>query len=88
MTYLQCECFEQNFMKEPYLPRDGRGIAEHRQLFLRTGVISQAKGSAYVEQGATKVSLGISFPVLCLRIQSLPDFVPGQVLSFRTWLKF
>jgi exosome complex RNA-binding protein Rrp42 (RNase PH superfamily) len=39
-----------------FLPSDGRGIAEQRQLFLRTGVISQAKGSAYVEQGSTKVS--------------------------------
>ncbi len=38
---------------------DGRGISEHRQLFLRTGVISQAKGSAYVEQGSTKVSLSL-----------------------------
>jgi hypothetical protein len=47
------------FLTLSSLTSDGRGITEHRQLFLRTGVISQAKGSAYVEQGSTKVSLSL-----------------------------
>ncbi|XP_065168184.1 exosome complex component MTR3-like [Atheta coriaria] len=34
---------------------DGRKHLEHRKIFLKTGVVSQAKGSAYIEVGKTKV---------------------------------
>ena len=37
--------------------REGRGPGEHRKVFLSTGVISQAQGSAYLEQG-DKARLG------------------------------
>ena len=36
---------------------DGRGAEQHRKVFLSTGVISQAQGSAYLEQG-DKARLG------------------------------
>merc|ERR1712223_1337390 len=39
--------------------QDGRSKDEHRLIFLKTGVISQARGSAYVEQGKTKVMNGV-----------------------------
>ncbi|KAJ8971158.1 hypothetical protein NQ314_000856 [Rhamnusium bicolor] len=36
---------------------DCRMPVEHRKIFLKTGVVSQAKGSAYIELGKTKVIL-------------------------------
>jgi len=41
---------------------DGRAKSEHRKVFLKTGVITQAKGSAYIEQGRTKVMVGVYGP--------------------------
>jgi len=42
---------------------DGRdSLDNHRSLFLDVGVISQASGSAYVEQGNTKVICGVYGP--------------------------
>ncbi|KAJ9593208.1 hypothetical protein L9F63_015253, partial [Diploptera punctata] len=35
--------------------KDGRNLNEHRRIYVKTGVISQAKGSAYIEQNNTKV---------------------------------
>ena len=42
--------------------RGGRGKEEHRKVFLKTNVIAQAKGSAYLEQGGTKVMVGVYGP--------------------------
>ena len=42
--------------------REGRGNEEHRKVFLKTNVIGQAKGSAYLEQGGTKVMVGVYGP--------------------------
>lgn len=41
---------------------DGRTFTDHRKLFLKTGVVSQAKGSAYIEQGDTKVIVSVFDP--------------------------
>ena len=41
---------------------DGRDMDSHRKIFLSTGVISKAKGSAYIEQGRTKVIVGVFGP--------------------------
>jgi len=41
---------------------DGRSKDEHRQIFLKTGVINQAKGSSYIEQGQTKLMVGVYGP--------------------------
>jgi len=41
---------------------DGRGQTVHRKVFLKTGVITQAKGSSYIEQGRTKVMVGVYGP--------------------------
>jgi len=41
---------------------DGRGLGEFRQIFMKTGVISQASGSAYMEMHNTKVICGVYGP--------------------------
>ncbi|KAI3434620.1 hypothetical protein D9Q98_002687 [Chlorella vulgaris] len=41
---------------------DGRSLEEFRNVFLKTGVISQASGSAYAEFGHTKVMVGVYGP--------------------------
>ncbi|EFJ49848.1 hypothetical protein VOLCADRAFT_89262 [Volvox carteri f. nagariensis] len=41
---------------------DGRGLEEFRTVFIKTRVLSQAKGSAYVEFGTTKVMVGVFGP--------------------------
>lgn len=41
---------------------DGRKPADIRPLFLKTGVVSQAKGSAYIEMGNTKVVCSVYGP--------------------------
>ncbi|GIL61021.1 hypothetical protein Vafri_15395 [Volvox africanus] len=41
---------------------DGRGLEEFRTVFIKTRVLSQAKGSAYVEFGSTKVMVGVFGP--------------------------
>ena len=40
----------------------GRGLEQMRHVFVKTGVISQASGSAYVEFDATKVMCGVYGP--------------------------
>ena len=60
--------------------QDGRLIDEHRPIFMRTGVISQARGSAYVEQGQTKVMCGVYGP---REIPRRSDFSMNGVLSCR-----
>ncbi|MEW5316901.1 MAG: hypothetical protein WDW38_008242 [Sanguina aurantia] len=41
---------------------DGRGAEEFRNVFIKTKVLSQAKGSAYVEFNNTKVMVGVFGP--------------------------
>uniref|UniRef100_A0A023GHI3 Exosome complex component MTR3 n=1 Tax=Amblyomma triste TaxID=251400 RepID=A0A023GHI3_AMBTT len=41
---------------------DGRQFGDVRPIFLKTGVVSQAKGSAYVEMGNTKVVCSVYGP--------------------------
>ncbi|RKP27693.1 ribosomal protein S5 domain 2-type protein [Syncephalis pseudoplumigaleata] len=41
---------------------DGRGPEDIRPIFLRTGLISQASGSAYIELGQTKVACAVYGP--------------------------
>lgn len=44
------------------LRKDKRKDTEHRKIFVKTGVSSQAKGSAYIEQGNTKVIVSVYDP--------------------------
>ncbi|KAF7273212.1 exosome complex component MTR3-like [Rhynchophorus ferrugineus] len=41
---------------------DGRKFDEQRKIFLKNGVVSQAKGSAYMEMGQTKVMVSVFDP--------------------------
>ncbi|XP_012288249.1 exosome complex component MTR3 [Orussus abietinus] len=41
---------------------DGRTLNEHRKMFVKTGIVSQAKGSAYIEMGKTKVVCSVFDP--------------------------
>jgi len=51
-----------HFLNAASLRLDGRGSDEFRPLFLKTGVISQAAGSAYIEMNQTKVICGVYGP--------------------------
>ena len=51
--------------------REGRGEDELRKIFLSTGVMSKAQGSAYIEQGRTKVMVGVWGP---REVQRRSDF--------------
>ncbi|XP_067013327.2 exosome complex component MTR3 [Anabrus simplex] len=42
--------------------KDGRKWDEQRRIYMKTGIISQAKGSAYIEQGNTKVVCSVFDP--------------------------
>ncbi|KAG8761172.1 hypothetical protein FRC14_006221 [Serendipita sp. 396] len=42
--------------------RDGRSLDELRPIFLTTGLISQANGSAYIETGNTKIAVAVYAP--------------------------
>ncbi|XP_017771945.1 PREDICTED: exosome complex component MTR3-like [Nicrophorus vespilloides] len=42
--------------------QDGRNSLEHRKMFIKTGIVSQAKGSAYLELGNTKVIVSVFDP--------------------------
>ena len=57
---------------------EGRAVDSHRKIFLSTGVISQAKGSAYIEQGRTKVMVGVFGP---REVQRRSDFSMAGVLT-------
>ena len=50
---------------------EARQDGDHRKIFLSTGVISKAKGSAYIEQGGTKVMAGVFGPK---EVQRRSDF--------------
>ncbi|XP_018562839.1 exosome complex component MTR3-like isoform X2 [Anoplophora glabripennis] len=41
---------------------DSRTTEEHRKIFLKTGIVSQAKGSAYIELGKTEVIVSVFDP--------------------------
>jgi len=41
---------------------DNRELKEHRKIFLKTGIVTQAKGSAYIEMGKTKVIVSVFDP--------------------------
>uniref|UniRef100_W5LUQ1 Exosome complex component MTR3 n=1 Tax=Astyanax mexicanus TaxID=7994 RepID=W5LUQ1_ASTMX len=47
---------------EPREPRAGRGNGEVRPLFARCGLVSQAKGSSYLEAGNTKILCSVYGP--------------------------
>ncbi|KAL5015201.1 hypothetical protein ScPMuIL_009471 [Solemya velum] len=42
--------------------QDGRGLGDIRPMFLRAGIVSQARGSAYMEQNQTKVICAVYGP--------------------------
>ncbi|CAG8475683.1 6168_t:CDS:2 [Funneliformis mosseae] len=42
--------------------RDGRNLEDIRPIFLKTGLISQANGSAYIELRQTKIACGVYGP--------------------------
>ncbi|RIA92922.1 ribosomal protein S5 domain 2-type protein [Glomus cerebriforme] len=50
--------------------RDGRNLEDIRPIFLKTGLISQANGSAYIELRRTKIACGVYGP----RQTKIPSF--------------
>ncbi|XP_071514140.1 exosome complex component RRP41-like isoform X2 [Panulirus ornatus] len=52
-----------SFLGEDRMRRDGRTAVDPRKLFMSLGVISQAKGSSYLEVGNTKVCCGVYGPM-------------------------
>ncbi|KAK8734296.1 hypothetical protein OTU49_006111 [Cherax quadricarinatus] len=52
-----------HFLAEDGLRWDGRSAVDPRKLFMSVGVISQAKGSSYLEVGNTKVCCGVYGPM-------------------------
>ena len=50
---------------------EGREDGDHRKIFLSTGIITKAKGSAYIEQGGTKIVVGVFGPK---EVQRRSDF--------------
>ncbi|PSN29919.1 Exosome complex component MTR3 [Blattella germanica] len=56
--YVKSKSASKNTIKEIInkgIRKDGRNFNEQRRIYIKTGVISQAKGSAYIEQNNTKV---------------------------------
>jgi len=58
--------------------RAGRADDQQRQVYLKTGVISHAKGSSYVELGDTKVMVGVYGP---REIPKRSDFSMKGIIS-------
>ncbi|KAK8379501.1 hypothetical protein O3P69_019431 [Scylla paramamosain] len=50
------------FLREDGLRWDGRSPQDPRKLFMSVGMITQAKGSSYLEVGNTKVCCGVYGP--------------------------
>lgn len=66
------------FLREDGKRRDGRSPQDPRKLFMSVGMITQAKGSSYLEVGNTKVCCGVYGPK---DVQRGQDFkMSGQVL--------
>ena len=58
---------------------EGRTDGDHRKIFLSTGVMNKAKGSAYIEQGGTKIIVGVFGPK---EVQKRSDFsVTGSLTA-------
>jgi len=56
------KCFENPLTNSEGLRKDGRKVDELRPIFLRSGVVSQARGSAYIEMQKTKVTCAVYGP--------------------------
>ncbi|XP_020604974.1 exosome complex component MTR3-like [Orbicella faveolata] len=56
------KCFENPLTSNEGLRKDGRKVDELRPIFLRSGVVSQARGSAYIEMQKTKVTCAVYGP--------------------------
>ncbi|KAK6618204.1 hypothetical protein RUM44_002655 [Polyplax serrata] len=56
---------------------DGRVCDEQRKIYMKTGVVTQAKGSAYVEMNKTKVLVSVFDP---REIPRLSEFTPNGEL--------
>lgn len=66
------------FLRQDGLRWDGRAPHKPRKLFMSVGMITQAKGSSYIEVGNTKVCCGVYGPK---DVQRGQDFkMSGQVL--------
>ncbi|XP_047370509.1 exosome complex component MTR3-like [Vespa velutina] len=60
--YINSNCEEKYTKNNISERKDGRAHNERREIFLKTGIISQAKGSAYIEMGDTKVVCSVFDP--------------------------
>ncbi|KAK3855101.1 hypothetical protein Pcinc_038477 [Petrolisthes cinctipes] len=60
-SLLQPPC-QRSFLNSTHTRTDGRSPADTRKHFLSVGLISEAKGSSYVEAGNTKVCCGVYGP--------------------------
>ena len=54
--YLPAKKIPANPLNEKNLRQDGRQAEEMRPIFIKTKVVTRAKGSVYLESGDTKVS--------------------------------
>ncbi|KAK9892252.1 hypothetical protein WA026_019053 [Henosepilachna vigintioctopunctata] len=63
-TKLNTESLKEQYQKaiRDGIRVDGRKPSEHRKIFLKTGIVAHAKGSAYIEQGNTKVVTSVFDP--------------------------
>ncbi|KAJ8977952.1 hypothetical protein NQ317_008143 [Molorchus minor] len=63
-TKLNTKSLQQQFKEQVRDEKrsDNRLLLEHRKIFIKTGLVSQAKGSAYIEQGKTKVIVSVFDP--------------------------
>ncbi|KAL3287202.1 hypothetical protein HHI36_001679 [Cryptolaemus montrouzieri] len=52
----------QQILDKNQIRKDGRHASEHRKIYMKTGVIAHAKGSAYIEQGQTKIVASVFDP--------------------------
>ncbi|KAL6440042.1 hypothetical protein ACFW04_002995 [Cataglyphis niger] len=60
--YIHSEVKDKEIQSNASKRHDGRSNNELRNIFLKTGIISQAKGSAYIELGNTKVICSVFDP--------------------------
>ncbi|XP_014470910.1 PREDICTED: exosome complex component MTR3-like [Dinoponera quadriceps] len=60
--YIHSELKDNEVQNDALKRHDGRSNNELRNIFLRTGIVSQAKGSAYIEMGDTKVICSVFDP--------------------------
>ncbi|KAJ3637623.1 hypothetical protein MTP99_001066 [Tenebrio molitor] len=51
-----------NIVKADGSRADGRSLKDHRKIFMKAGVVSHAKGSAYIELDKTKVIVSVFDP--------------------------